>query len=76
MPKPERNEFKEWQEHHVTQFVFEQIEWMIHDYSKGLANGATYDPNSPEKTAMKTAEAVGFIDGLQSLLKIELYDRG
>ncbi len=74
MNKPEHNEFKEWQEHRVTQFVFEQIEWMVQDYSKGMAEGATYDVNSPEKTALKTAEAVGFIDGLKSLLRIELFD--
>ena len=72
MNQPERNEFKEWQEHPVTEWVFEQIELMIQDYSRSLGQGASYSEDSIEKTALKTAEAIGFIDGLESLQKLEL----
>ena len=72
MPQPERNEFKEWREHPVTEWVFEQIELMIQEYADSLGAGASYSVDSVEKTALKTAEAVGFIDGLKSLYKLEL----
>lgn len=72
MRKPEANEFKEWREHHVTQWVFEEIGMMAKDYAEAMGGGASYYDKSMEMTALKTAESVGFIDGLKAITRIEL----
>lgn len=47
---------------------------MGQEYQMATGEGATYDDASVERTALKTAEAIGFFDGIMQLTKLEYRD--
>lgn len=47
---------------------------MAQEYQRATGSGATYDDTSIKRTALKTAEAIGFYDGLMQITKLEYRD--
>lgn len=70
--KPSKDDFKDWKNSPVTEWVFEELELMKKDYCVALIEGATLTSSSVEKTALMTAESVGFVNGLTAVMKIEI----
>lgn len=72
MNKPDKNDFDEWKENHVTRWIFSEVKRAIDETQQDIGNGNTLDSRSIEKTALVTAGMVGFLDGLRELYKIEI----
>ena len=70
--KPNPEDFKDWKNNPVTKWVFEELELMKKDYCVALGSGATLDSTSTQRTALMTAESVGFIAGIEAVTKIEI----
>lgn len=72
--KPDKNDFDEWSENPVTQWVFSEVQRAIDETAQSMGHGNTLVSDSIEKTALYTAGRVGFIDGLKELYNIKVVE--
>ena len=70
--KPDRNQWNEWKDSPVTQWVMQELNNMAKQYAEDMGYGSTLDINSTERTALITAQNVGFIDGITAINRIEV----
>ena len=66
-----KEEFDEWAEHPTTKKIIGAIRVLRTDYVEVLASGKTFVKDSTDQTAMRTAEIVGKIAGLDELLNLD-----
>lgn len=74
MNKPSKDDWIDWKNSPVTQWVKEELELMRLQYQEDMGRGAVLDINSLERTALLTAQNVGFIDGITALQRLALRD--
>lgn len=73
MDKPDKNDFEEWLQNPVTQWVFYAARKESESVKESLASGSTLDSRSIESTALMTAGNIGYLDGLNFFVKLKGY---
>jgi hypothetical protein len=71
-----KEQFEVWRVHPITEEVFREVGNIRDGLKESLAEGRFLDVDSPHKTAMRTAEIVGHISGLDELLNISFAEEG
>lgn len=72
MEKPSKDDWDEWKNSRVTQWVKAELRDMAKEYSMQMGEGSTMDVNSLERTALLTAQNVGFVEGITALERIDI----
>ena len=69
---PSKEDYDEWRRHRVTQWAFRSLKEISDDYALATGEGATYDERSIESTALQTARAVGYVEGVRALQELKI----
>lgn len=72
--KPTKEELSKWKKDPVTVWIFKEIDLIFSDYKNAVTKGATYHQDSIEKTALSTAETIGYLNGIDAIKRIEIED--
>ena len=67
-----KEEYEGWQQDSVTRKVLKQLEYKIVLIQAELGQGKTLDEDSAESTLAGTAKAVGKIEGINEIFKIDI----
>ena len=68
----EGEELTAWKNNPSTQKVFKFLKEMLQWNKDNLEKGSTYNRHSVEQTALATAEALGRISGMETLMNLQV----
>jgi hypothetical protein len=69
-----KEQFDGWKASQITREVFEELEKRREEIKEDIATGFYVNPESASATAMQNIRAMGMIDGIDLLFKIEWSD--
>lgn len=72
--KPTKEELSKWKKDPITIWVKKEIDLIHSDYKDAMLKGATYYQDSVERTALSTAETIGYLNGIDAIKRIEIED--
>lgn len=67
-----KEEYESWAQDSVTRKVIIQLELKILNIEQQLAQGKTLNEDSAESTLAATAKAIGKIEGINEIFKIDI----